>query len=357
MKIAIRHAAKPQHPSKPGRNNRPRPKIPSSGQHPRRQFLRLAAGAASLPAVSRIAKAQTYPTRPITMIVPFAVGGGIDAVARIMTERMRVSLAQPVIIENVTGADGSVATGRAARARPDGYTIVLSSTSAHVLNGAFYSLPYDLMNDFAPIAPLLNTTPIIVGRKTFPAKDLRELVAWLKANPNKASIAVPSLVARLLATLLQQQTGIQFTLVPYRGGGPALLDLVAGQIDLVIDFPLACLPFMRAGSIKAFAVTSDVRVRVIPDIPTFAEVGLPLLSYQDWLGFFAPKGTPRDIIDKLNAVVIEASSDSVVRSRILEFGSEIFPRDQQTPEGLAALQKASAEKWWPIMRAAGIRAE
>jgi tripartite-type tricarboxylate transporter receptor subunit TctC len=168
-------------------------------------------------------------------------------------------------------------------------------------------------------------------------------------------MAVPFLGARLLATLLQQQTGTQFTLVPYRGGGPALQDLVAGQIDLVIDFPLTCLPLMRAGSIKAYAVTSDVRV--MRDIPTFAEVGLPPLSYEDWLGFFAPKGTPRDIIDKLNPVVIEASSDSVVRSRIQEFGSEIFPRDQQTPERLAAMQKAGAERWWPIMKAAGIKAE
>jgi tripartite-type tricarboxylate transporter receptor subunit TctC len=319
--------------------------------------LGLAAGAAALPTISRIASAQAYPARPITIIVPFAVGGPTDAVARIMAERMRVLLAQPVIVEDVTGADGSVATGCAARARSDGYTIVLSSISAHVLNGAFYSLPYDLMNDFTPIAPLLKSTPIMVGRKTFPAKDLGELVAWLKANPNKASMAVPFLGARLLATLLQQQTGIQFTLVPYRGGAPALQDLMAGQIDLAIDFPFTCLPHMRAGSIKAFAVASDVRVRVMPDIPTFAEVGLPLLSYEDWLGFFAPKSTPRDIVDKLNAAVIEASSDSVVRSRILEFGNEIFPRDQQTPERLAAMQKADAEKWWPIMRAAGIKAE
>jgi tripartite-type tricarboxylate transporter receptor subunit TctC len=322
---------------------------------PRRQFLYLAAGAVALPTASRIVAAQAYPSRPITVIVPFAVGGPTDAAARIIAQRMGVSLGQSVIVENVTGADGSIATGRAARARPDGYTIILSSMSAHVLNGAFYSLPYDLMNDFTPIAPLLKATPIIVGRKTLPAKDLGELIAWLKTNPNKASMAVGFLGARLVATYLQQQTVTQFTLVPYRGGGPALQDLVAGQIDLAIDFQLTTLPLLRAGSIKAYAITSDVRV--IPDIPTLAEVGLPLLSYSEWLGFFAPAGTPREIIDKLNAAVIEASSDSLVRSRIQDFGSEIFPRDQQTPEALAAMQKAGAEKWWPIMKAAGIKAE
>jgi len=268
---------------------------------------------------------------------------------------MRVALAQPVIIENVTGADGTLGAGRTARARPDGYTIELSSMSAHVLNGAFYSLPYDLMNDFTPIAPLLKATPIIVGRKTFPAKDLGELIAWLKTNPNKASMAVGFLGARLLATYLQQQTGTQLTLVPYRGSAPALQDLVAGQIDLSIDFALTSLPLLRAGSIKAYAISGDMRVA--PDIPTFAEAGLPTLSYSEWLGFFAPRGTPRDIIDKLNAAVVEASSDSAVRSRIHEFGNEIFPRDQQTPEALAAMQKADAEKWWPIMKAAGIKAE
>jgi tripartite-type tricarboxylate transporter receptor subunit TctC len=317
--------------------------------HARRQFLYLAA--AALPSA---ATAQTYPSRPITIIVPFAAGGPTDAVARIMAERMGASLAQSVIIENTTGADGSLATSRAVRAKPDGYTIILSSMSSQVLNGAFYSLPYDLVNDFAPIALLNKSTPIIVGRKTFPANDLGELIAWLKANPNKASIAVPFLGARLVATYMQQQIETQLTLVPYRGGAPALQDLVAGQIDLVIDFPLTCLPLMRAGSIKAYVMTGDVRT--MPDIPTFAEIGLPLLSYAEWLGFFAPAGTPRAIINKLNTAVIEGSSDSTVRSRIQEFGSEIFPRDQQTPQALAVMQKASAEKWWPIMKAVGIKA-
>ena len=324
---------------------------------PRRQFLHLAAGAAAVPAVSRIARAQTYPSRPITMVVPFPAGGVGDAVARIIADWMGRSLATPVVIESVGGADGSIGSGRVARARPDGYTIQYSTTSTHVLNGAFYSLPYDVLNAFAPIAAAAVSSPMIVGRKTFPANDLRELITWLKANPDKATMAVGFTSARLLATYLQQQTGTQFTLVPYRGTAPAMQDLVAGQIDLSIDFALTSLPLVRAGSIKGYVRTSDKRSAQAPDIPTFAEIDLPLLTYFEWAALFAPQGTPRDIIDKLNAAVVEALADPVVRSRITEFGGEIFPQEQQTPEALAAIQKADTEKWWPIMKAAGIRAE
>jgi tripartite-type tricarboxylate transporter receptor subunit TctC len=323
----------------------------------RRKFFHLAAGAVALPVVSRIARAQTYPSRPITMIVPFPAGGPADAIARIIADWMRRSLAQPVVIENVAGADGSIGSGRVARARPDGYTIQHGATTTHVLNGAFYSLPYDVLNAFAPIAPLIVGSPMIMGRKTFPAYDLRELITWLKANPNKASMAVGFTGARLLAAYLQQQTGTQFALIPYRGGAPAMQDLVAGQIDLAIDFAFTSLPLVRAGSIKGYATASDKRWAQAPDIPTFAEIGLPALTYFEWGALFAPQGTPRDIINKLNAAVVEALADPVVRSRITEFGSEIFPREQQTPEALAAMQKADTEKWWPIMRAAGIRAE
>jgi tripartite-type tricarboxylate transporter receptor subunit TctC len=324
---------------------------------PRRKFLHLAAGGVALPAVSRVARAQTYPVRPITMIVPFAPGGVADAIARIIAEPMRRSLGQPIIIENVAGADGSIGSGRVARARPDGYTIEYSGTSTHVLNGAFYSLPYDVLTAFTPISPIAVTSPMIVGRKTFPANDLGELITWLKANPNKASMAIGFTAARILATYLQQQTGTRFALVPYRGTAPAMQDLVAGQIDLSIDFALTSLPLVRTGSIKGYARTSDMRAVQVPDIPTFAEIGLPMITYFEWAALFAPQGTPRDIIDKLNAAVVEALADPVVRSRITEFGGEIFPQEQQTPEALAAIQKADTEKWWPIMKAAGIRAE
>ena len=270
---------------------------------------------------------------------------------------MRRSLGQPIIIENVGGADGSIGSGRVARARPDGYTIQYGVTTTHVLNGAFYSLPYDVLNAFAPIAPISIGCPMIVGRKTFPANDFRELISWLKGNPSKASMAVGFTSARLLATYLQQQTGTQFTLIPYRGTAPAMQDLVAGQIDLSIDFPVTSLPLMRAGSIKGYVRASDKRFAQAPDIPTFAEIGLPMLTYFEWAALFAPRGTPQDIITKLNAAVMEALADPLVRSRITEFGGEIFPREQQTPEALATMQKADTEKWWPIMKAAGIRAE
>ena len=324
----------------------------------RREFLQLAAGAAALPAVSRIsdATAQAYPTRPITMIVPFPAGGAGDAIARIIADRMRRSLAKPVVIENVAGANGSIGTGRIARAQPHGYTVQYGGLSTHVLNGAFYSLPYNVLDAFAPIALVTGGSPMIVGRKTFPANDLRELITWLKANPNKASMAITGTAARLLATFLQQQTGTQFALVPYRGGPPAMQDLLAGRIDLSIDFPFISLPLVRAGSIKGYVKVSDIRSSQAPDIPTFAEIGLPALTYFEWAALFAPRGTPRDIINKLNAAVVEALADPVVQSRLTEFGGEIVPREQQTPEALAARQKADAEKWWPIMKAAGIRA-
>jgi tripartite-type tricarboxylate transporter receptor subunit TctC len=322
------------------------------GQHPhllgRRQFLRLAGGTAALPTVSRIARAQIYPSRPITMIVPFPAGGTFDAVGRVLAERMRVSLGQPMIVENVGGADGNNGVGRAARARPDGYTIVLGSLSTHVLNGALHSLQYDLLNDFAPISPLVTASLVLVARKTMPAQDLNELIAWLKANPNKASAGITIGGVHLLTALFQKQTAASFALVPYRGGAPAMQDLVAGQIDLLFVAPFQ-LPVLRAGSIKAYAVSSDTRLALAPGIPTFAEMGLPTLSYSAWLALFAPRGTPKDIISKLNAAVVVALADPAVRSRL------VFPQEQQTPEALGALVKADAEKWWPIIKAAGIR--
>jgi tripartite-type tricarboxylate transporter receptor subunit TctC len=324
---------------------------------PRRHFLRLVAGAAALPAVSRIAWAQTYPSRPITMIVPAAAGGGAaDVTGRMVVERMRASLGQPIIIENVGGADGSIGVGRAARARPDGYTIDLGFLGNHVLNGAFYSLPYDVLNDFAPISPLVTTPAILFARKAMPAKDLKELITWLKANPNKASAGVLSVGGRLLYAVLQKETGTQLTLVPYRGAAAAVQDLLARQIDLLYA-NADQLPLMRAGSIEAYALTSDRRLAAAPDIPTFAERGLPAVSYTPWWGLFAPRGTPKDIISKLNAAVVVALADPAVRSRLVELGLEVFPQEQQTPEALSALVKADAAKWWPIIKELGIKAE
>jgi tripartite-type tricarboxylate transporter receptor subunit TctC len=323
----------------------------------RRQFLHLTASAAALPALPWIARAQTYPSHPITMIIPIAAGSISDVTGRILVERMRVSLGQPIIIENVSGADGSIGVGRAARAKPDGYTIDLGFLDSHVLNGAFYSLPYDVLNDFAPISPLVTNSVVLFARKTMLAKNLNELIAWLKANPNKASAAVTTVGVRLLNVFFQNETGTQFTLVPYRGSPPVMQDLLAGQIDLWFGSPDQ-LPMVRAGSVKAYAVTSDTRLTLAPDIPTFAEMGLPALSlFQAWFGLFAPKGTPKEVIGKLNAAAVDALADPAVRSRLADLGQQVFPREQQTPDALGALVKNQAEKWWPIIKAAGIKAE
>jgi tripartite-type tricarboxylate transporter receptor subunit TctC len=326
---------------------------------PRRRFLHLAAGAAALPAVSRIAWAQSYPSRPITMIVPFPPGGLADVIGRIAAEGMRASLGQSIIIENVGGANGSVGTGRVARTAPDGYTLVLGIWNTHVGNAATYALQYDVVKDFEPIALLADAPLLLVAKKAIPANDLKELIAWLKANPDKASMGTVGAGSpgHLLGLLLQQETGTRFGLVAYRGAAPQTQDLVAGQIDMGIANPATALPHVQAGSIKAFAVTAKNRLAVAPDIPSVDEAGLPGLYFSLWAGLFAPKGTPRDIIDKLNSAAVDTLSDPNMRHKLAAQGFEIPPREQQTPEALGAYQKAEIEKWWPIIKAANIRAE
>jgi len=323
---------------------------------PRRTFLQFAGAAAVGPAFSRLATAQAYPARPITMIVPFPPGGSTDVIGRVLAERMKWSLGQPIIIENASGANGSIGTGRAARARPDGYTIDLGLLGTHVLNGAFYSLPYDVLNDFEPILPLCTTPIVLFARKMMPAKDLHELIAWLKANSEKASAGIVTVGLQLIAARFQQETGTHLAMVPYRGTAPAMQDLVAGQIDLFVETP-AQLPLVRAGSIKAYAVTSDTRLAQAPDIPSFAEMGLPALSYSPWFGLFAPRRTPKDVIGKLNAAAVEALADPAVRSRLADLGMDILQRERQTPDALGALVKADAEKWWPLIKEFNIKAE
>jgi len=323
---------------------------------PRREFLQLAAGAVALPVLSGIARAQTYPTRPITMIVSAAAGSATDLTGRLVAERMRASLGQPIIIENLGGADGSIGAGRTARARPDGYTIDVGFMGNHSLNGAFYSLPYDVLKDFTPISPLVMSPLVLMARKTIAARDVNELIAWLKANPNKVSAGASAVSTRLITAFFRKDTGTQFNIVPYRGQAPIYQDLVAGQIDLTFGTPDA-LSLIRAGSIKAYAVTSATRMVLAPDIPTFAEMGLPAVSWTGWYGLFAPKGMPKDIIGKLNAAALAALADPAVRSRLADLGGEVFPREQRTPEALSALQKANAEKWWPVIKELGIKGE
>jgi len=325
-------------------------------KHPRRTFLQFATAAAIAPVFSRPATAETYPSRPITMIVPFAAGGPITVLARILAERMKESLGQPVIIENVSGANGSIGVGRLARARPDGHTIDFGIQSTHVLNGALYSLPYDVLNDFEPISPLVTVSSVLLARITMPAKHLDELIAWLNANPNRAAAGITTTGINLITALFQRETGAQLIFVPYRGSAPAVQDLIAGQIDMLFD-AMVQLPLVQAGSIKASAMTGDMRSIVAPEISTFAEMGLPALSYSSWYGFFAPRGTPKDIIAKLNAAAVGALADPAVRSRIAGLGYDIFPHERQTPETLGALVKADAKKWWPLVKEFGIKAE
>jgi tripartite-type tricarboxylate transporter receptor subunit TctC len=327
---------------------------------PRRNFLQVAAGAAAFSGVSRVAWAQTYPTRPITIIAPFGAGGATDVIGRVVAERMRASLGQIVIIENVTGATGSLGVGRLARAAPDGYTLDIGQWATHVTNGAIYALPYDLLRDFEPIALLASQPYLIVGKKALSVSDLTGLIAWLKANPDKASQGTSGVGGgpHITGVFFQNATGTRFQFVPYRGGtAPAMQDLVAGQIDLMFDSPITALPQVRAGAIKAYAVTAKSRLAGAPDIPTTEEAGLPGFHAANWYALFARAGTPKEVIARLNAAVVDALANPVVRQRFADMGTEIPPREQQTPEALGAFQKAEIEKWWPIIKAANIRGE
>jgi tripartite-type tricarboxylate transporter receptor subunit TctC len=272
---------------------------------------------------------------------------------------LRASLGQPVIIDNVGGGAGRIGAGRGARAAPDGYTLVAGSAGTHMANGALYTLNYDVLKDFEPVSLLAAAPQLIVSKKTMPANDLKELIAWLKANPDKASQGVSGAggYSHLAGLLFQKQTGTRFQFVFYRGGALSMQDLMAGQIDLMIDQASNALPQVRSGSIKAYAVAARRRLAEAPDIPTADEAGLPGFYFSHWYAFYAPKGTPRGIIDTLNAAAIEALDDPLVRRRLTDLGLEIFPREQRTPGALAAFHKAEIETWWPIFKAAGIRAD
>jgi tripartite-type tricarboxylate transporter receptor subunit TctC len=314
---------------------------------------------AVLTAGSIRATAQTFPSRPVTIVVPFSAGGPIDTLARVLAEHMRAPLGQPVIIENVTGAAGSIGVGRVARALPDGYTLVAGFWGTHVVNGATQTLTYDVLNDFEPILLISRNVNLIVGRKTLPADDLKGLIGWLRANPDMAAAGTAGVGSpqQVHGAFVQKATGTRFRFVPYRGGAPAMQDLLAGQIDLIFADQTTSLPQARSGNIKAFAVAGKSRLAAAPDIPTVDEAGLPGFYCSVWNALFAPKGTPRDIITKLNAAAVDALAEPGVRQRLADLGQQIVAREEQTPEALAAFHKAEIEKWWPIIKAAGIRAE
>ena len=325
----------------------------------RRQFLNLAAGVIALPAMSVAARAQAFPSHPITMIVPVSAGGAMDTLARIVAQGVSASLGQPVIIENVTGASGAIGVGRVARAAPDGYILSYGAFATHVVSAATMTLPYDVIADFEPVA-LISATPwLIAAKKDLPANDLKGLIAWLKANPDKASLGTAGVgsPSHIGAVLLQNITGTRFQLVPYRGTAPVIPDLVSGQIDMSILDPVTCLPQFRAGAIKVFAVMAKNRTANAPEVPTVDDAGAPGLYMAPWQAIWAPKGTPKDIVGKLNAAVVNALADATVRQRFADIGQEVWPRDQQTPEALAAHHRAETEKWWPIIRASNLKAE
>jgi tripartite-type tricarboxylate transporter receptor subunit TctC len=305
------------------------------------------------------AAAQSYPTKPITMVVPFAAGGPTDALARLIGERMRQSLGQPVLVENVTGAGGTIGVTRVVRAAPDGYTVSIGHWGTHVINGALYSLPYDLATDLEPVAMLPSNPLVIVSKTAVPAKDLKELVAWVKANQDKATAGTAGVGSgsHVGAVYFQNLTGLRLQLVPYRGTGPALQDLVAGQIDMIVDQTSNSMAHIRAGKIRAYAVTAPTRVPSAPEIPTADEAGIPGFHILLWNGLWVPKNTPKDAIARLNAAAMEALADPTVQKRLADVGLELPPRERQTAEAFGAFHKAEIAKWWPIIRAAAIKVQ
>ncbi len=304
--------------------------------------------------------AQAYPNKPITIVVPFSAGGPTDVMARIVGERMGRELGQQMIIDNVTGAAGTIGVGKVARSAPDGYTIGIGHLGTNVVNGAIYkNLNYDLLGDLVPIALLPSNPLLVVTSNQVPAKDLKELVAYLKANPDKVSGGTAGMGSGSHIGVLAffAATGTNYQLVPYRGTGPAAQDLMANQIQIMIDQSSNSLPHVRAGKIRAYAVTAKQRNAAAPDIPTTAEAGFPGIEVAIWHGLWAPKGTPPEIINKLNAAAVVALKDPEVRRRLEDLGQDIPTPEQMQPAAFTAYQKAEFAKWKPIIEKAGVKVE
>ena len=319
----------------------------------------IAAALAAVVCTSGPTLSQVYPNRPITIIVPFAPGGPVDTIGRILGERVRLTLKQPVVIENVGGAAGSIGVARAARATPDGYTLSLGNWATHVVNGAIYPLDFNVLTDFEPISLIVTQPELIVARKALPANDLKSFIAWLKDNSDKATQGTSGVgsAGHVAGIFFQKLTGTQYQFVPYRGLAPAMQALLAGQVDMLIDVPASSVPQLHAGTIKAYAVTANRRLAALPDVPTVDDAGLPSFYASVWYALWAPKGTPKDVIGKLNTAVVDALADETVRQKLDALGMEIFPRAQQQPEVLGTLHKAEIEKWWPIIKAANIQTQ
>jgi tripartite-type tricarboxylate transporter receptor subunit TctC len=306
-----------------------------------------------------VAVAQNYPARTITMIVPFPAGGATDTLARFLAERMRAVLGQTVIIENVGGAAGSLGVGRAVRSPPDGYTLSIGTSTTHMLTGGLYALQFDLLKDLEPIIQIGSEPLLIVGKKSLPADNLKGLIDYLRVNPDKASVGIAGVGAtgHLTGISFQKETATRFQFVPYRGNGPAMQDLLAEQIDFMIEPSSNFQSLVRAGSVKPYAVTGRARLSWAPDVPTADQAGLAGFFASLWYGLWVPRDTPRDIIARLNAIMVTVLADPMVQKRFDELGIQITSPEQQTPEALRAFQKAEAERWWPIIKAANIKSE
>ena len=311
---------------------------------------------ASIAAVTSAA-AQTYPNKSITIIVPFAAGGPSDALSRIMGEHMKGTLGQSFVIENVTGAAGSIGVGRSVRSAPDGYTISFGHLGTHVANGAIYPLPYNLLTDLEPVVLLPSNPMVVVSKNALPTKNLKELLAWLKANQPTAGTAGAGSGSHLAGVYLQSLTGLKLQYVPYRGTAPALTDLVGGQIDIIVDQASNSMQQIRSGGIRAYAITDTKRLKAAPEIPTAEEAGLPGFHMTMWSALWAPKGTPKDVIARLNTAAVTAMADPAVQKRLNDLGLEVPAREQQTPQALGVWHKAEIDKWWPIVKKAGIKPE
>jgi tripartite-type tricarboxylate transporter receptor subunit TctC len=321
-------------------------------------MIRIAVSAAlvATAAIAGVHAQQPFPSRQITVVVPFPPGGSTDAIARIMADRMRTNLGQPVVIENVGGAGGSIAVGRVARAQPDGYTIDIGQWDTHV-GSIIYKLNYDLQKDFDPIGLLSVNPQLMVAKKALPANDLKGLVAWMKANPGKITFVNQNAAAQVTGILFEQATGQKVQFIPYRGAGPAMTDLISGQVDLLVVQAAVTLPQVQAGTVKVLANLSPQRSAAIPDIPTADESGVPGLYMSGWFGFFGPRGLPKDVLARLNRAMVETLVDPAVRKRFVELGLDVASPEQQTPQGLAAFQAAEIKKWWPIIKAANIKGD
>ena len=317
----------------------------------------LLAAVACLAVAATSAPAQPYPARSITAIVPASAGGPTDTIGRIVMARVQQTLGQTIIIENVGGASGTIATARVVRADPDGYTLIIGGVNHFVVNGAVYPLSYDLLKDFEPISMLATGPMLILSRNTLPAKNLSELIAWLKANPDSVTFGTGGLASppHISGLSLEKVTGNKFQFVPFRGSAPALQNVLAGQLDIIIDQASAALAIARSGGARAYAVTAKERLASAPEIPSVEEAGLPGFHVSIWQGLWAPKGTPREIVAKINAAVVEALADPAVQTKLKDIGQELPTREQQSPAGFGAYHKAEVEKWWPIIKAAGIK--